>query len=173
MRRGQEEINRESIAPPSGDAGAPSGPVDPVAAVSAHSESEVSVEASVRKPGHQEEARERNKVMVAPEEESERNPGCQEDSAYAGNPCCDRVARPLTAGPPSVGGDLIEVLCKVDMCEVFSPPRVGPEAVKVGLDVGNAMDLTTGWDFTKAEDRRRAEEYVDDNEPLVLIGSPP
>ena len=65
------------------------------------------------------------------------------------------------------------MLCKVDMCEVFSPPRVGPEAAKFGLDVGDAMDLTTGWDFNKAEDRRRAEEYVDKEEPLVLIGSPP
>ena len=67
----------------------------------------------------------------------------------------------------------MELLCKVDMCEVFSPPRVGPEAVKFGLEVGDAMDLTTGWDFTKAEDRQRADEYVDKNEPLVLIGSPP
>ena len=59
------------------------------------------------------------------------------------------------------------------MCEVFSPPRVGLEAVKIGLMVGGAMDLTTGWDFTKDEDRRRAEEYVDREQPLVLIGSPP
>ena len=67
----------------------------------------------------------------------------------------------------------MELLCKVDMCEVFSPPRVGPEAMKFGLEAGDAMDLTTGWDFTKAEDRRRAEAYVDEHEPLVLIGSPP
>ena len=35
------------------------------------------------------------------------------------------------------------------------------------------MDLTTGWDSNKDEDRRRAEEYVDREEPLVLRGSPP
>ena len=35
------------------------------------------------------------------------------------------------------------------------------------------MDLTTGWDFNKKEDRERAERYVDDVKPLVLIGSPP
>ena len=63
MRRGQEVIDREGIASPSGDAGAPSGPADPVATVNANSDSEVSVEASTRKPGHQEEAKERNKVM--------------------------------------------------------------------------------------------------------------
>ena len=59
------------------------------------------------------------------------------------------------------------------MCEVFSPPRVGPEATKFGLKAGDAMDLTTGWDFTRDEDCRRAEEYVDREQPLVLIGSPP
>ena len=61
----------------------------------------------------------------------------------------------------------------MDVCEVFSPPRVGPEAVKFGLSAGDAMDLTTGWDFNKEEDRKRAEEYVDKEEPLVIIGSPP
>ena len=35
------------------------------------------------------------------------------------------------------------------------------------------MDLTTGWDFNKVEDRREAEEYIDREQPLVLIGSPP
>ena len=35
------------------------------------------------------------------------------------------------------------------------------------------MDLTTGWDFTKEADRTQAEEYLDKEKPLVLIGSPP
>ena len=35
------------------------------------------------------------------------------------------------------------------------------------------MDLTTGWDFNIPEHRQRAEEYVDREKPLVLIGSPP
>ena len=46
-------------------------------------------------------------------------------------------------------------------------------AVKFGMSVGDAMDLTTGWDFNKEADRKRAEEYVDREEPMVLIGSPP
>ena len=149
LRRGQEEIDREGVTQPSGAAGAPSGPAGPAAAVSAHSETE------------------------APKEVRERNPGCQEESPCARRLSCSCVVSPLTAGSISAGGGLMELLCKVDMCEVFSPPRVGPEAVKFGLEVGDAMDLTTGWDFTKAEDRRRAEAYVDEHEPLVLIGSPP
>ena len=35
------------------------------------------------------------------------------------------------------------------------------------------MGLTTGWDFNKEEHRRSVESYVDKEEPLVLIGSPP
>ena len=35
-------------------------------------------------------------------------------------------------------------LCSMDLCEVFSPPRVGKEAAKFGMTVGDAMDLTTG-----------------------------
>jgi len=46
-------------------------------------------------------------------------------------------------------------------------------AMKFGLQAGDAMDLTTGWDFTKEEDRAKAEKCLDDQKPLVLIGSPP
>ena len=70
-------------------------------------------------------------------------------------------------------GSLVERLCRVDLCEVFSPPRVGVQAVKYGLDPGEAMDLATGWDFNKEEDRDRAEIYVDTHNPLIVIGSPP
>ncbi|MDA8583519.1 hypothetical protein N9L68_04780 [bacterium] len=59
------------------------------------------------------------------------------------------------------------------MCEVLAPPRVSTEAAKYGIEVGAAMDLTTGWGFTKEADRRRAEYYVDKEKPLVLIGSFP
>ena len=61
----------------------------------------------------------------------------------------------------------------MDVCEVFSPPRVSTEAKKFGMKAGDAMDLTTGWDFDREEDRARAEKYIDEEKPLVLIGSPP
>ena len=51
--------------------------------------------------------------------------------------------------------------------------RVGLQAKKFGWVPGEAMDLTTGWDFNKEEDRSRAEDYIDKEEPIVLIGSPP
>ena len=77
------------------------------------------------------------------------------------------------AGRDSEPSPLVQRLCAVDVCEVFSPPRVGLEAAKFGLKVGDAFDLTTGWDFNIPEHRREAEERVDRDKPLVLIGSPP
>ena len=41
------------------------------------------------------------------------------------------------------------------------------------MNVGDAMDLTAGWDFTIPEHRDRAEIYVDQKKPVALIGSPP
>ena len=67
----------------------------------------------------------------------------------------------------------MEHIRAVDMCEVFSLPRVSKEAIKHGLEVGDAMDLTTGCDFNLESHRRKAEAYVEEQEPLVLIGSPP
>ena len=53
-------------------------------------------------------------------------------------------------------GSLAERLCRVDLCEVFSPPRVGKGALKFGLEVGDAMDLITGWDFIREKQGREA-----------------
>ena len=69
--------------------------------------------------------------------------------------------------------ELVEKLLSVDICEVFSPPRVGLEANKYGLRPGEAMDLTTGWDFNREDHRLKAEQYIDEHMPLAVIGSPP
>ena len=61
------------------------------------------------------------------------------------------------AGGKSDSGSLVQRLCSVDVCEVFSPPRVGKEATKFGMKPGDAMDLTTGWDFNIASHREKAE----------------
>ena len=61
-------------------------------------------------------------------------------------------------------GDVIMALRKVsqkieeDLMEMYSPPRVTEEAKEWGRKPGEAMDLTTGWDFRKEEDRKRAWE---------------
>ena len=43
----------------------------------------------------------------------------------------------------------------------------------IGLKAGEAMDLTTGWDFNFEAHRVRARENIKRDKPLVVIGSPP
>ena len=61
---------------------------------------------------------------------------------------------------------------QVDVAEVYSPPRVTVEASKFGLKPGSAMDLRTGYDFTKKEDRDRAWRKLEEEKPKLLVGSP-
>ena len=64
--------------------------------------------------------------------------------------------------PEALGSsELVEKICSVDVCEVFSPPRVGLEANKYGLQLGDAMDLTTGGDFNREDHRIKAERYIE------------
>ena len=61
----------------------------------------------------------------------------------------------------------------VDITEVFSPNRVTQVCKKYGLTPGEAMDLSTGWDFDRGEDRRQAIKHIKQEKPMVVIGSPP
>ena len=45
-------------------------------------------------------------------------------------------------------------------------------AKQYGLSAGIAMDLMTGYDFNRTEDRRRNWNHVKQQKPLILIGSP-
>lgn len=65
--------------------------------------------------------------------------------------------------------------------EVYSPPRVSDLARRMpryGLAPGFALDLTTTddngvpWDFTKKSHRDRAEALLEEQRPMLLIGSP-
>lgn len=88
-------------------------------------------------------------------------------SGSACAPWADSEADPIQST------SLTEVLMRVDVSEVFSPPRAILEAKKYGLKPGEAWDLTEGWDFDKKEHREAATAYLEREEPLVLIGSPP
>ena len=46
-------------------------------------------------------------------------------------------------------------LLGVDVMEVFSPERVGKLCKEYGLDRGLAMDIKSGYDFDKADERKR------------------
>jgi len=59
-----------------------------------------------------------------------------------------------------------------DIAEAYSPPRVAEEGKKWGLMAGESMDITTGWDFRKADQKTKAWNYVKEKKPKMLIGSP-
>jgi len=65
-----------------------------------------------------------------------------------------------------------QVIRGVDISEIYSPERIAAEARKFGLIAGLSMDLLTGWDFEKKEDRSKAEEHQEKEKPLLLVGSP-
>ena len=64
-------------------------------------------------------------------------------------------------------------LLGVDVMEIFSPERVGKLCKEYGLDKGSSMDIKSGYDFDKAEDRKRCWEAATKDEPKLVIGSPP
>ena len=66
---------------------------------------------------------------------------------------------------------LAELLKKVDIVEVFSPPRVTTDAEKWGLRARDAMDLVTGWDSTLTRHRDAAKEYIRSVKPKLVSGS--
>ena len=57
--------------------------------------------------------------------------------------------------------------------EVYSPPRVNQQAEKFGFQPAGSLDLTNGWDFTKASHRKRALDLIRDLCPILVILSPP
>lgn len=67
-----------------------------------------------------------------------------------------------------------------DIMEIYSPPRVTKEAQRQNdqgknppFRVGQAMDLTTGFDFRRSQDRALALKRVRTCQPALLILCPP
>ena len=57
--------------------------------------------------------------------------------------------------------------------EIYGPGRFTSRATEFSLTPGCAMDLRSGWNFTKQADRDRARAELKANRPWLLIGSPP
>ena len=70
------------------------------------------------------------------------------------------------------------LLMKIEVVEVYSPPRVTMMAEEMGFRAGWALDLTTcdkdgrPWDFDQLEVRSRAAHRVMTDKPTLLIGRP-
>ena len=60
-----------------------------------------------------------------------------------------------------------------DIMEVYSPERVAAMCKDFGLRQGASLDLTNGFDFDTYADRKRAWEILEEDKPLLVIGSPP
>lgn len=60
-----------------------------------------------------------------------------------------------------------------DVAEVYSPPRCTKEAKKQKMKATLALDLSTGWDFRRADHRKEALRLIAQRRPAVLILSPP
>ena len=75
-------------------------------------------------------------------------------------------------GGGASGSSVEGSLRKVDVMEIFSPPRVTVQASKFGLKAGEALDLITGYDFGTEADRLRAWEIIEKDKPELVVGSP-
>ena len=70
------------------------------------------------------------------------------------------------------------LIAKMEVAEVYSPPGVTRMAERMGLRVGWALDLTTcdedgrRWDSDQLETRNRAVRKCIKDQPTLLIGSP-
>ena len=65
------------------------------------------------------------------------------------------------------------VSTSVDFMEVFSPLRIAPECMKLGLTVGPSVDQRTGFDLSNDSDRARVLALVHQLRPRVLMACAP
>ena len=64
-------------------------------------------------------------------------------------------------------------LSSAEVAEIFGPGRFTSVSSAFDLRPGHAMDLRSGYDFNNAADRKRGELEFLDEQPLLLVGSPP
>eukprot|EP00435_Cladocopium_sp_Y103_P060316 s936_g22.t1 len=59
------------------------------------------------------------------------------------------------------------------LVELYSPPRVVEEAAARGLRASLSIDLSTGYDLSRAQDRRQVKDELRKRRPRLLVTSPP
>ena len=60
-----------------------------------------------------------------------------------------------------------------DVMELYSPERIGRVCKQHGLVAGPALDLRTGYDFSKTADRAKALRIYHEQQPELVTLSPP
>ena len=67
----------------------------------------------------------------------------------------------------------------IEVCEFYSIPRIAPRAIGKYVSKSASFDINTNdtngepWNFMKSSIRQKAREYVKNNKPMFIIGSPP
>lgn len=119
-------------------------------------------------PNEEDPDRDGRRGGVPPEQrESENIPAVKIDF------CDDGDGDSMGANPGSTDTiNRLQEVYDVEIAEIYSPPRVTTQAKTFGLRAGEAMDIITGWDFRSSAQRKRAWDYIQDQKPLLLIGSP-
>ena len=77
-----------------------------------------------------------------------------------------RIARLIASSAAHATNNFDEILrplprTRLDVVEVFSPARVGPHCIALGLRAELAIDLKTGWDLSTPEGRSKAMHAID------------
>ena len=62
---------------------------------------------------------------------------------------------------------------KVDVSEVYSPPRITAEAGRKGMSIGGAYDLQTGFDLRSTGDQKKMWSELEEDDPELTVLSPP
>ena len=65
-----------------------------------------------------------------------------------------------------------QLASRVDVSEIYSPPRVCPHARALGLSPGWSIDLRTGYDLSTNEDQRKVVDMMYRDRPRLIILSP-
>ena len=68
---------------------------------------------------------------------------------------------------------LAAIIRGVDIMEIYSPVRVAGVAARYNLQPGESIDLRTGWDLSKPEQRAKVKKKVKTEKPYKVICSPP
>ena len=79
----------------------------------------------------------------------------------------ERVQRMIEAKKVEIGNSPD---WKVDVAEIFSPPRFTQHAGRLGLKPGCAIDLSTGWGLDRPEDVIKMDKMIEEQPPLLLTG---
>ena len=71
-----------------------------------------------------------------------------------------REQRALRMGVTEARNDEHSRRTKADLAEVYSPRKVTATGARMAMRVGDAMDLTIGWDFRRRDHQEEAWNYV-------------